>query len=604
MIKNKVAKILISAGVVASVIGVSPAIISHARTFNNEHTYSVDSNNSSIQKAVVNTTVQLSNGTANQYDMVVITGENKNNYNVITQYGVTGSIPKSDLTLVKSGENNQLVKLNETEHVIHVTTVLNVRQQPDVHSGLLTTLKEDTNIQVTGQEGEWFQVNINGQTGFVYDDFVGQGEVSTPVATSATNTMTTSSSQQTSNENTSNSNVVSNTVSSNTITNNQVQATPVKNTNTITSNNMNTNNSQIVNYSTPKNGYVNISKGYLNLRSGAGTSNSVVGHLVKNEKVQVLAKSGNWYKVAVGKVTGWVASNYINLGMINTTPVVNPMKSINHTTTKATASNTNSTTVKPSNSTKPIEHPNDIKPIVKPDVVTGGTTTTTKPEQQKVTKTILEVQTLCGGKQVPNATYCILGTGEYEGQNFNSTNKELVKEFNSGDITGANLTIAPNGYTYGRTTSTVISVKDSVRTIKVIGLLKVDKANEPTHVTPTPVVKPTEPTHSTSKPVAEKITNTVVTAKVMCDGQEINGDGSIFCINSTGEFNGVNLTGGQTQDYPVSTITGGELTTAPTGYNTIIGANKVETTVKGNTRYITIISQVTKPVVKPETKPT
>lgn len=155
-------------------IGVSPVILSHAQTFNNEHTYKVDSSNSSIQKAVVNTTVNLSNGTDNKYDMVVITGENGNYYNIITQYGVTGSIPKSDLTIVKSGTGNKLIKLNETEHVIHVTTVLNVREQPDVHSGLLTTLKKDTNIQVTGQEGEWLQVNINGQIGYVYNDFVGQ----------------------------------------------------------------------------------------------------------------------------------------------------------------------------------------------------------------------------------------------------------------------------------------------------------------------------------------------------------------------------------------------------------------------------------------------
>ncbi|MGL5412194.1 CAP domain-containing protein, partial [Cetobacterium sp.] len=114
--------------------------------------------------------------------------------------------------------------------------------------------------------------------------------------------------------------------------------------------------------------------------------------------------------------------------------------------------------------------------------------------------------------------------------------------------------------------------------------------------------------HNSNKPVVEKVTKTVVTAEVMCDGKEVNGAGSIFCINSTGEFNGVNMTGGTTRELPVGTITGGELTTAPNGYNAVIGANKVETYVKGNTRYITIISQVTKDTnktsdVKPETTP-
>ncbi|MGL5649622.1 MAG: SH3 domain-containing protein [Clostridium sp.] len=285
MKKDKITKILISAGIMVSVMGVTPVMMASAQPLNNNGSYSVDSSNSNIQKAVVNTTVQLSNGTANKYDMAVITGENGNNYSIITQYGATGSIPKSDLTVVKSGIGSQLVKLNEIEHVIHVTTDLNVRQQPDVHSGLLTTLRDGANVQVVGQEGQWLKVNVNNQTGYVYNDFMQKGgEIQSNVSSSNT------SSQETKN-NTSNVTVTNNNTNSN-----SKQAS---------------NKPQEIVYNNPEYGYINIQGGYLNVRSGAGMGSSVVGKLVNNEAVTILAKEGNWYKVSIGNKVGWIDGNYI-----------------------------------------------------------------------------------------------------------------------------------------------------------------------------------------------------------------------------------------------------------------------------------------------------
>ncbi|MGL5414523.1 MAG: SH3 domain-containing protein [Clostridium sp.] len=284
MKKGKITKILISAGIMVSVMGVTPVMMASAQPLNNG-SYSVDSSNSNIQKAVVNTTVQLSNGTANKYDMAVITGENGNNYSIITQYGVTGSIPKSDLTVVKSGIGSQLVKLNEIEHVIHVTTDLNVRQQPDVHSGLLTTLRDGANVQVVGQEGQWLKVNVNNQTGYVYNDFMQKGgEIQSNVSSSNT------SSQE-----------IKNNTSNVTVTNN----------NTNSNSKQASNKPQEIVYNNPEYGYINIQGGYLNVRSGAGMGSSVVGKLVNNEAVTILAKEGNWYKVSIGNKVGWIDGNYI-----------------------------------------------------------------------------------------------------------------------------------------------------------------------------------------------------------------------------------------------------------------------------------------------------
>ena len=145
--------------------------------------------------------------------------------------------------------------------------------------------------------------------------------------------------------------------------------------------------------------------------------------------------------------------------------------------------------VKPSVKPEQPEHHQDVKPSVKPEQPQQPTKPDVKPVQQQVTKTVLEVETLCNGKEVKGATYCILGTGKYEGQNFTTNGKEMVLTLDSADVTGANLTVLPNGYGFASyTTNKVVSVKDGVRTIKVVTELKVDKANEPQHQ-----VKPEQP---------------------------------------------------------------------------------------------------------------
>lgn len=332
MIKGKITKILISAGIAVSVIGVTPVILANAQSINKNESYSVDSSNNAIQKAVVNTTVQLTNGTANKYDMAVITGENGDNYTIITQYGVKGSVPKSDLTVVKSGEGNQFVKLNETEHVIHVTTGLNVREQPDVHAGLLTTLRNGENIQVTGKEGQWFKVSVNGQSGYVYNDFIQEGTVAQNNVISNSTSIQNNNSSNTISKSTGNSN-------SNKVVSKSTEASKVnqssKNNNNVEP--VKANKPQEINYSTPKYGYVNIQNGHVNMRSGAGTGNTVVEKLVNNEALKVLAKEGNWYKVSTGNKIGWVNGEYINF--VNVENKTNTKTSSNTTASKETKSN-------------------------------------------------------------------------------------------------------------------------------------------------------------------------------------------------------------------------------------------------------------------------
>ena len=74
-------------------------------------------------------------------------------------------------------------------------------------------------------------------------------------------------------------------------------------------NNSSNNNSQS---GTSISGYGKVTASTLNVRSGAGTSYSVVTKAYKGDKVELLESSNGWYKIKLssGKV-GWVSSDYI-----------------------------------------------------------------------------------------------------------------------------------------------------------------------------------------------------------------------------------------------------------------------------------------------------
>ena len=64
----------------------------------------------------------------------------------------------------------------------------------------------------------------------------------------------------------------------------------------------------------PASGMGTVTCDVLNVRSGPGTSNSVIGSLKRGNSVAVKAKSNGWYKVSYGSGTGWVCGDYLSVG--------------------------------------------------------------------------------------------------------------------------------------------------------------------------------------------------------------------------------------------------------------------------------------------------
>lgn len=67
-------------------------------------------------------------------------------------------------------------------------------------------------------------------------------------------------------------------------------------------------------------GTVNVST-YLNVRSYASTSSSIVGKLYSGSKVSIIGGAYGWYKISFNGSTAWVSSNYIQLPESNSTRI-------------------------------------------------------------------------------------------------------------------------------------------------------------------------------------------------------------------------------------------------------------------------------------------
>ena len=201
MKSKKLISLIVSTSMLAGSIGLTlPTVVAHAEGVKH---VAQEQNINQIEKAVITSRVPVMNGKsiigyANAYDMATIISNNSKTYNVVTQYGLKGTVQKDAVQIVESGVNKPFTALNENGHVINVTTSLNFRTAPTVTSSVIEGLSNGTNFSIIGEQGNWFKINYDGQQGFVYKDFAttGQSQVTTTTnseGSTVTTTTTTNS---------------------------------------------------------------------------------------------------------------------------------------------------------------------------------------------------------------------------------------------------------------------------------------------------------------------------------------------------------------------------------------------------------------------------
>jgi len=137
-------------------------------------------------------------------------------------------------------------------------STLNVRSGPGTGNDVLTSLKDKAKVVITGQVADWWRIDIgNNKSGFVSSAFI---------------TLDPDSQQPPANKPAEPANP------------------PAEQT---------------------KTGKVNTPGSTLNVRSGPGTGNPVIGSLTHNQSITITGESSGWYKISFSGKTGYVSAAFV-----------------------------------------------------------------------------------------------------------------------------------------------------------------------------------------------------------------------------------------------------------------------------------------------------
>jgi len=141
-----------------------------------------------------------------------------------------------------------------------VATAVNLRAGAGTNTAVLTTLNKGAQMSVIGVSGEWYQVNYNGTTGYINSAYVGLSGSAAPAPSQGGST-------------------------------------------------------------TPASGTSGTVKGnYVRMRSGPGTSYSILGTYNNGTALTILGTESGWTKVSIGGVTGYIRSDYVAAGAAPSNP--------------------------------------------------------------------------------------------------------------------------------------------------------------------------------------------------------------------------------------------------------------------------------------------
>ena len=118
-------------------------------------------------------------------EMLTIKSYSSNWYKVtVKETGSVGYIASNNVKFIESGLNYNNIDLNNNGKVINVSSSLNLRTEPTLASNVITTLENGTSFKIVASKGPWYQITVNGSTGFVYGGYVNVGsEIKAPTHT-------------------------------------------------------------------------------------------------------------------------------------------------------------------------------------------------------------------------------------------------------------------------------------------------------------------------------------------------------------------------------------------------------------------------------------
>ena len=101
-------------------------------------------------------------------------GNIDNGYYKVTihETGDVGYLKSSDVQEIHNYPDSPLTSLNEDGSIVNVSYAVNVRQGAGLNTDVLTTLHNGKNVKVIGKQGEWYKVQVDGLTGYIYQEYI------------------------------------------------------------------------------------------------------------------------------------------------------------------------------------------------------------------------------------------------------------------------------------------------------------------------------------------------------------------------------------------------------------------------------------------------
>lgn len=237
-------------------------------------------------------------------------------------YGKLNGWVRADLITAKPQTSTAKTK-SISQSAFLKGTKINIRSKPSTSAKVVTTLS-NKQVNLIGSSGNWYKISYNGTQGWVSKDFVSTtGSTSNSGSSKTTNKSNSSSTAFIKGTNVNIRSTPSRTARIvGTVSNQKIsvlsrsgdwcKVSTGKTTGWVLENfvsNSASNTSSKTSSSSTSSGYIKGSG--VNIRSKPATSAKVVDN-VSNKKVTVLAQSGDWYKVDLGKSTGWVSKDFVS----------------------------------------------------------------------------------------------------------------------------------------------------------------------------------------------------------------------------------------------------------------------------------------------------
>lgn len=90
----------------------------------------------------------------------------------VQETGEIGYINVANMQRIINCTNVPITLLSKSGKIVNVSTRVRLRSNPSINANIINYLKNGSNVNILGKQGQWYKVSINGQIGFIYEEYI------------------------------------------------------------------------------------------------------------------------------------------------------------------------------------------------------------------------------------------------------------------------------------------------------------------------------------------------------------------------------------------------------------------------------------------------